>query len=50
MKQVRNIDKKPMIKKIDKTLDKYLEKGLFKEKIYKANHILKTVGIPKFSN
>ena len=33
---------------VDKSLDKYLEKGLFKDKIDKANQILKTVGIPKF--
>ncbi len=48
MKQANNIDKKPTIIKVDKSLDKYLKKGLFKEKIDKANHILKTVGLPKF--
>jgi len=48
MKQENNTDKKPTIIKVDKTLDKYLKKGLFKEKIDKANHILKTVGLPKF--
>ncbi|MCW3110005.1 MAG: hypothetical protein JWQ09_4511 [Segetibacter sp.] len=48
MKQVKDTGKKPIIIKVDKNLDKYLEKGLFKEKIDKANHILKTVGLPKF--
>ncbi len=28
-------------------LDKYANQELFKEKMAKANHILKTVGIPK---
>ena len=42
-------DMKPIITKVDKNLDKYLEKGLFKDKIDKANHVLKTVGLPKFS-
>ncbi len=48
MKQAKNKDKKPTIIKVDKNLDKYLERGLFKEKINKAKHILKTVGLPKF--
>jgi hypothetical protein len=47
MKQA--MDKKPTILKVDKSLDKYLDKGLFKEKVAKANHVLKTVGLPKFS-
>jgi hypothetical protein len=34
--------------KINTTLkDKYAEQPLFKDKIDRANHILKTVGIPK---
>lgn len=49
MKQEKNSDKKPIIIKVDKNLDKYLDKGLFKEKIEKANHILKTIGLPIFS-
>jgi hypothetical protein len=49
MKQMKNTDKKPTIIKVDKNLDKYLNKELFKDKIDKANHILKTVGLPKFS-
>jgi hypothetical protein len=46
---MKKVDKKPVIIKVDKKLDKYLSKGLFKEKVDKANHILKTVGIPKFA-
>jgi hypothetical protein len=49
MKKAKTEDKKPTILKVDKKLDKYLEKGLFKEKVDKANHILKTVGLPKFA-
>ncbi len=49
MKKTKNISKRPTIIKVDKRLDKYLEKGLFKEKIAKANHVLKTVGLPKFT-
>ncbi len=49
MKQAKNIDKKPTIIKVDKRLDNYLDKGLFKDKVDKANHVLKTVGLPKFS-
>jgi hypothetical protein len=40
---------KPIITRVDKSLDKYLEKGLFKDKVDKANHVLKTVGLPEFS-
>ncbi len=50
MKKVNSKDKKLTIIKVDKKLDSYLRKGLFKEKIDKANHILKTVGIPDFIN
>ena len=46
---MKRSDKKLTIIKVDKKLDKYLSKGLFKEKVDKANHILKTVGIPKFA-
>ena len=49
MKQAKNNSKKTTVSKVDKNLDRYLEKGLFKEKIDKANQILKTVGLPKFS-
>ena len=34
---------------IDPTLDgKYNDQPLFKDKVDQANHILKTVGLPKF--
>lgn len=49
MKQGKKDDKKPTIIKVDKSLDKYLKKGLFKEKVDKANEVLKTVGLPKLS-
>lgn len=49
MKETKNRDKKPTIIKVDKSLDKYLNKGLFKDKVDKANEVLKTVGLPKFS-
>jgi len=49
MKKTKNTDKKPTILKVDKSLDKYLNKGLFKDKIDKANDVLKKVGIPDFS-
>ena len=49
MKQEKNTHKKPTIIKVDKNLDKYLNEGLFKEKVDKANEVLKTVGLPKFS-
>ncbi|MEO6719509.1 MAG: hypothetical protein ABIN67_04045 [Ferruginibacter sp.] len=49
MKKAKTTDKKLTILKVDKKLDRYLDKGLFKEKVDKANHILKTVGLPKFA-
>ena len=49
MKKANKTGKKLTIIKVDKKLDKYLDKGLFKEKVDKANHVLKTVGIPKFA-
>jgi hypothetical protein len=50
MKQAKNTDKKPTVIKVDKNLDKYLNQGLFKEKVDKDNHVLKTVGLPKFAS
>lgn len=47
MKTQKKDNKKPLIKKIDKHLDSYLQEDLFREKIEKANHVLKTVGLPK---
>ncbi len=49
MKAIKNINKKPTVLKVDKNLDNYLNKGLFKEKIDKANEVLKSIGLPKFS-
>ena len=49
MKKTKNNGKKPKIIKVDKKLDKYLDKGMFKDKIDKANQVLKTIGLPKFS-
>lgn len=49
MKQAKKNSKKPTVRKVDKNLDKYLNKGLFKDKVDKANEVLKTVGLPKFS-
>ena len=49
MKQGKNSSKKPTIIRVDKNLDKYLNKGLFKDKVEKANQVLKTIGLPKFS-
>jgi hypothetical protein len=48
MKQEKNTVKKPVIIKVDKTLDKYVDKEVFKEKVNEANRILKTVGLPRF--
>lgn len=48
MKQKNNFGKKPVIIKVDKSLDQYLTKGLFKEKLEKANQILKTTKLPEF--
>ena len=41
-----NKSKTPIVK-ITKTLDKLTEKVLFPDKLEEANHILKTVGLPK---
>jgi hypothetical protein len=49
--KVKSIMKKKKLPKsfrVNKTLsDKYADQPLFKDKIERANHILKTVGIPK---
>lgn len=50
MKDSKNKSKKPTIIKVDRRLDKYLDKGFFKLKIDKANKVLKNVGLPKFEN
>jgi len=41
-----NKNKLPVIR-IDKSLEKYKDKVLFKDKLDKANEMLKTVGLPK---
>jgi hypothetical protein len=41
-----NKGKLPVIR-IDKSLEKYKGKVLFKEKLEKANEMLKTIGLPK---
>lgn len=48
---MKNIDelnrsKLPVVK-IDKSLSKYRDKVLFKEKVEKANEALKSIGLPK---
>jgi hypothetical protein len=44
----KNLDsiKKPVFR-IDKSLDKYNDKIIFKEKLDEANRVLKTYGVPK---
>lgn len=47
MKEKKTINKKLKGFTKNKSLDKYADKVLFKDKVKMANHILKTVGIPK---
>ena len=47
MKKSKKTDLKPIIKKVDKRLDKYLTMGLFQDKVDKANEMLRTIGLPK---
>ena len=47
MKKTKKNDKKLVIIRVDPELDKYLDKGLFQEKVDKANEMLRTVGLPK---
>ncbi len=48
-KKIKIVHKLPKGFKIDASLDtKYEDQPLFKDKVDRANHILKTVGIPKF--
>ncbi len=52
MKAKKSEDKKPKLPKgftVDpKLTGKYDEQPLFKDKVDRANHILKTIGLPKF--
>ncbi len=48
MKKIDELNKSKLpIVKIDKSLDKYKDKILFKEKVEKANETLKNIGLPK---
>ncbi len=48
MKKIEELNKSKLpIVKIDKSLSKYKDKVLFKEKVEKANETLKSVGLPK---
>ncbi len=49
MKKAKPTDKKITIPRVEKKLDKYLDKGLFMEMVNKANYNFKTVGLPKFA-
>jgi hypothetical protein len=46
MKQKKKTAKKLEIAKVDKGLDRFLEMGLFQDKVDKANRMLKTIGLP----
>jgi hypothetical protein len=50
MKTEKIVEKKlPKGFKFNTSLDnKYAEQPLFKDKVDRANHILKTIGLPKF--
>lgn len=48
MKKETQPDFRPIITKVDKSLDKYLEMNPFKAKVDKANEILTKYGLPKF--
>jgi hypothetical protein len=39
-------DKSPIVR-MDKSLEKYKDKVLFKDKLDKANEMLRTIGLPK---
>jgi hypothetical protein len=48
MKNIEELNKSKLpIVRIDKSLGKYKDQILFKEKVEKANEILKNVGLPK---
>ena len=50
MKKIKDMNKsKQPIVKIDKSLGEYKDKVLFKEKVDKANEMLKSVGLPKIT-
>jgi hypothetical protein len=48
MKKIEELNKSKLpTVKIEKSLGKYKDKVLFKEKVAKANETLKSVGLPK---
>lgn len=47
MKKKKTINKKRKGFTKNTSLDKYADKVLFKDKVKMANHILKTIGLPK---
>ncbi len=48
MKKIEELNRSNLpIVKIEKSLNKYKDKVLFKEKVEKANETLKKVGLPK---
>ena len=48
MKKIEELNKSKLpIVKIDKSLNKYQEKVLFRKKVEKANEALKIIGLPK---
>ncbi|MBV4357103.1 hypothetical protein [Pinibacter aurantiacus] len=48
MKKVKNDNKGAIIIKVDKKLDTYLKSNFVKQKVARANEILRTAGLPKF--
>ena len=48
MKQIAELNKSKLpVVKTDKSLNKYKDKVLFKEKVEKANETLRLIGLPK---
>lgn len=52
MKKAKNKsdNKGPVIIRVDKELDSYVKKDLFKEKVEKMKEILRTTRLPKFED
>ena len=50
MKTIKELnEKKVPIIKIDNSLEKYVKMPIFQDKVDKANEMLRTVGLPKFT-
>jgi len=46
--KIRDLNKSKLpVVRVDKSLEKYKDQVLFKDKLDKANDMLKTVGLPK---